>query len=571
MGNTPSDQRQQHGAKVSSVYTRALRNGREIDVGELTVQGVTDPGSVWKVDFAGDPYVFLSHRGQDAKDEIIRPTNWFLSEILKVRTFFDAETMPPGDEKTRSLIEPAHECTHAVVFVSPSFRESKYCVMELNTFVSRHRRGGVSLIPCLWHINDVYGLQGYAPVLKQVTWLKPGTWDAPSYLVSKLWPVLMQKLERRTQTPLKTLLLQYVQENRRDDTTPPIPQSLEKWFHENSLRDFAHSSMRLGQVFEENPSQNTAEAPGDRSSVASIFSSCSTLTNESNASNSALSFKHVPIKAFGRSSDDKSYLEDYYQDAEWKYNWKQSPDGIGRDEANAFYYNAYVAYYKVQRVVVVDKKAKQIMICTPMNWAAYYIMRELREDSNMNVNRAYERGLLGATGGELDEAFRYMHYRRCEKARNIVYSREERTLSVLMVNNRTVEQQWVIEGFPGNGGWGKFLNSMLAVKIRWVAVVQGETGVRNNDDGCWTLVFRDEEAELLMGEPRTFGTCKGLQFRGGAFGTFFQNGAKDQLVIPEDRIIFKGHSGRRPLREVGEKLWKLDVESACDDLEGFEL
>jgi hypothetical protein len=575
-------------ANVSHLYTRALSadGRREIDVGELSVKGVTDPGSVWEVAHGGEKFIFLSHRGPDTKEEIVRPTNWFLSNKLHVKTFFDVSTMAAGDDKTRSLIEPAHQCTHALVLLSPHFRLSKYCIKELNTFMVRKHRGNLRLIPALWLMTDTDVAIGYSPAVKEITWLKSGTWDAPTFMIEKLWPMLLQQLQREIpkSTTLPSLLVEYIQVSRKDGTTPPIPQSLEKWFHENTLKESSHMSMRLGQVFEEQsgyddpcgglgqPPSSPSHHGGDAGSVASVFSSCSSITDD-HASPSTLSFDHMPIKAFGRSSDDTSCMEDYYQDSEWRYNWTHNPQGIGRDEANAFYYNAYVTYFKVQRVLVVDDKAKQLIVCTPMHWAAYYILKEQRGKSDTTLNRSYERGLQGATGPELDAAFKYMHYRRCQPARNIVYSSEEQSLTITMMHHRAEEDQWVIENFPSSGGWGKFLHSLLAVKIKWVAIVRGESGIRNNKDGddIWTLVFRDEEAELLMGEHRTFGKCKGLQFRGGAFGTFFQSGAKDVLVVPRERILFKGNNERRPVMAVGEKIWRLDIDSVCEELDGLEL
>jgi hypothetical protein len=54
----------------------------------------------------------------------------------------------------------------------------------------------------------------------------------------------------------------------------------------------------------------------------------------------------------------------------------------------------------------------------------------------------------------------------------------------------------------------------LAVKIKWVAIVRGESGIRNNKDGddIWTLVFRDEEAELLWASTEPLENAKGCSF-----------------------------------------------------------
>ena len=173
------------------------------------------------------PYFFLSHNGRDAKEEIARPSHWFLETILKVDTFMDDAVMAPGQDKMLSLIKPAHRCTHAVVVLSPSFRKSKYCVKELNTFMERYdRRDGIRVIPALWRVEDV---DGYAEDLDQINWLRNRNEanDAADFLVSTLWPAIMIALGKDPfdRPKLENFLTQYVVKHR---TRVPIPVSLER-------------------------------------------------------------------------------------------------------------------------------------------------------------------------------------------------------------------------------------------------------------------------------------------------------------------------------------------------------
>jgi hypothetical protein len=42
-------------------------------------------------------------------------------------------------------------------------------------------------------------------------------------------------------------------------------------------------------------------------------------------------------------------------------------------------------------------------------------------------------------------------------------------------------------------------------------------------------------------------------------------------VVPRERILFKGNNERRPVMAVGEKIWRLDIDSVCEELDGLEL
>ena len=214
-----------------------LQNGAEQEVDELSAPGVSNPHEYFRAEHGLLPRVFLSHRGPDTKEIIVRPTDWFLSKILGINSFFDdnSETgMIPSGDQLKTLLENAHLCNFALVVLSPGFRESKYCVKELNTLLHRWDLHNVTLLPALWEISDV---DGYASDLNSIIWLKSRTTDPAAYLVDTLWPSLVRSLGgggsgrnggRAEWSDLRygDLLAQYVRETSSTTNTPAVPQPL---------------------------------------------------------------------------------------------------------------------------------------------------------------------------------------------------------------------------------------------------------------------------------------------------------------------------------------------------------
>ena len=219
-----------------------LRNTVEQEVGELSAPGVSDPHQYFRASHGMKPLVFLSHRGLDTKETIVRPTDWFLTKILGVRSFFDDNPesgLVPGDDQMKSLLENAHLCNIAVVVLSPSFLESECCVMELNTLMRRWDLRNVTLLPALWDISNV---DGYASDLKSIVWLKSRTTDPAAYLVETLWPSLVRSVgggsgnngrPEWSSLSYEDLLTQYVHEMNNMTNTPDLPESLVRFAAEH--------------------------------------------------------------------------------------------------------------------------------------------------------------------------------------------------------------------------------------------------------------------------------------------------------------------------------------------------
>lgn len=82
--------------------------------------------------------VFISHTGTGRiKSDIALPTYWLLTKKCNVEAFLDAETLGPGRDVDGNLAKEAYRCTHALCIISAEYRESKYCIKELNTFMKR--------------------------------------------------------------------------------------------------------------------------------------------------------------------------------------------------------------------------------------------------------------------------------------------------------------------------------------------------------------------------------------------------------------------------------------------------
>ena len=84
---------------------------------------------------------FLSHRGPDTKERLVRPMSLMLSEG-KVPHFFDqskehASGLPPGQENFKGIQYAVWNCMLGVAFLSQLFHKSSWCVWELNTLLHR--------------------------------------------------------------------------------------------------------------------------------------------------------------------------------------------------------------------------------------------------------------------------------------------------------------------------------------------------------------------------------------------------------------------------------------------------
>jgi hypothetical protein len=160
-------------------------------VGELRLADVADPRAKWPM--KSEPYVFLSQTGRDgSKEEIARPTSWFLSTVCGVDSFLDALDINPGYDKTREVMQPAYECTHALVILSPKYRTRPYCIQELNTFMKRNQQEeDFRILPVLWKLENV---DGYHKDVDQLAWISNAEYkDYPvDFLLVVLWPALLR-------------------------------------------------------------------------------------------------------------------------------------------------------------------------------------------------------------------------------------------------------------------------------------------------------------------------------------------------------------------------------------------
>ena len=207
--------------------TTLLQNGKEIFVGELSLKDVKNPQDKWHM--STTPYIFLSHTGRDgAKKDIIRPTYWFLTEVLKVRAFLDEQNALTGVHKVLALMEPAYTCTHALLILSPSFRTREFCVLELNTFMGRLRRQGkIRVLPALWLMDNLDGYDSKVDDL--IRFVNADTRDSVHYMVQFLWPALVEELglPEMSTKDMKAHLYRYVEEHRGEQHD--IPTDLERF------------------------------------------------------------------------------------------------------------------------------------------------------------------------------------------------------------------------------------------------------------------------------------------------------------------------------------------------------
>lgn len=172
-------------------------------VGELQHSAYPDPQGAFSWSNCKETYVFLSNRGPDSKEVLARPIHFFLQEKLGLRVFLDDPSIPFSADKHEELLKAAHECTHAVVLLTPRFRESEYCVQELNTLLGRHLQGNCKLLVVLWGIDDV---DGYAPAINDLRYFRNTTssTDPAVFLVEALLPHLHQELPHQQRSQIFT-------------------------------------------------------------------------------------------------------------------------------------------------------------------------------------------------------------------------------------------------------------------------------------------------------------------------------------------------------------------------------
>jgi len=271
--------------------------------------------------------------------------------------------------------------------------------------------------------------------------------------------------------------------------------------------------------------------------------------------------------------------------------WRQprytiSEHTIDRDGATQFFNNPSMLKFGVQRVAVVDPTSGEVMICSPMRAAAYYILSEIRKDPNANVETTSV--LTNVTQKELDQAMMYLRNRRNgTMTTNAEQNGGIPTTLTLRegAQDGSQGQQWDLTGFPESGGWATFFHQVMIEKNAWLAVIQGRTSNRVKDlPGMqFTLVFKDVEAELIFGEARRFTSREhaheivALQMRRGYAvirGGHARGEEQEHADLRYDRLVMNDVWGRRKgvfgtanrLPEAG-ITWRIRPNSAVTDME----
>lgn len=171
--------------------------GREKNVGVLGASSITQKSSM-----SAEDDVFISHTGQDkpnnVKELFARPAYWFLKQVIGVNACFDdgPGELEIGGEVTEELTRRAYQCTHALVILSPRFRERRMCVKELNTFMRRlQSNDGIRVVLVMWEIDN---LEGYHDQLGELVRFPQSKTNNPvEFLVQTLWPELLRLFRQR--------------------------------------------------------------------------------------------------------------------------------------------------------------------------------------------------------------------------------------------------------------------------------------------------------------------------------------------------------------------------------------
>lgn len=179
------------------LFTKQAKGPDDVEIGMLT--------NMWSIQDTIDrypcsqtPFVFFSQTNTDkARELIARPTYWFLQNVLRVEAFLDERDSAMGKDKHEVMLKNAFHCTHAVVILSPTFREREFCVKELNTFMYRmfQLQHDITIIPCLWGGVKKEELQtSYAKKVADLIRLEQDEDDndEADFLIYHLWPKLIK-------------------------------------------------------------------------------------------------------------------------------------------------------------------------------------------------------------------------------------------------------------------------------------------------------------------------------------------------------------------------------------------
>jgi len=236
-----------------------------------------------------------------------------------------------------------------------------------------------------------------------------------------------------------------------------------------------------------------------------------------------------------------------------------SAPNMERDIANQFYNSPFILQYHLQRILVVDQVHKAVMVCTPAQAAAYKIQKERNDNASLqNTQKVTEidPSLLEKVFSDLVNG----------RGNGMVW---DETAVALRVDLGGVEL--CIDGFPKNGGWGKFLYSMLSKKMRWLSIIPGQVVPRDHpckDWGGYSLLFRDVEAELLLGEHRRYKGLNGVQFRGGQAVVFETTEGSRTHMLANARAMAPGESvslfNQETRQGIDGKIWWLRSTNAID-------
>ena len=82
--------------------------------------------------------IFLSHRGPEIKDKLVRPLAYLLKQI-GLRIFFDQDSkdgIQGGQINSEEMRHALWGSKCVVLFLTPKFCESKWCVKEANTAIA---------------------------------------------------------------------------------------------------------------------------------------------------------------------------------------------------------------------------------------------------------------------------------------------------------------------------------------------------------------------------------------------------------------------------------------------------
>ncbi|KAL6130514.1 PREDICTED: TMV resistance protein N-like [Fragaria vesca subsp. vesca] len=102
---------------------------------------------VWKYD------MFLSFSGKDTRKGIVSTLYHELKKLSNFNPFMDSQELKPGAEISSDLLTAIQESKSVIIFLSPNYDSSAWCLDELEIIVQCLETRNTKVIPLFYNVD----------------------------------------------------------------------------------------------------------------------------------------------------------------------------------------------------------------------------------------------------------------------------------------------------------------------------------------------------------------------------------------------------------------------------------